>query len=64
MRTGDIQQRLIQRYEQLLRSEVAKSRRRPGGPRSVAAAVSRDVADAMAAARKARARSDERRRPT
>ena len=64
MRTGDIQQRLIQRYEQVLRAEVANARRRPGGPRSVAAAVSRDVAGAMAAARKAAAKSAADRRAT
>jgi hypothetical protein len=65
MRSGDIQERLIRRYEQLLRAEVANARRRPGGPRQpgVAAAVSRDVAATIAAARKAAGKAADR-RPT
>jgi hypothetical protein len=62
MRSGDSQQRLIRRYEQLLRAEVANARRRPGrrgGPASTG--LTRDVATTIAAARKAAGKAAERR---
>jgi hypothetical protein len=62
MRSGDIQQRLIRRYEQLLRAEVANARRRPGRGRGpVAAELTPDVATTIAAARKAAGKPAERR---
>jgi hypothetical protein len=55
MHRGEIQQRLIRRYELLLREEVANARRQPGSARPAALgarSLGADVVTAVAGARK------------
>jgi len=64
MHRGDIQQRLIRRYELLLREEVAKAHRQPVSARPAALgarSLAADVVSAVAGAQKTHARATERR---
>jgi hypothetical protein len=61
---GDAQERLIRRYERLLRAEVAIAARRPGrAGGSAANRFSRDVNATLDAARKAAAAASARLKP-